>query len=222
MKVRLVPLLAGVSALCAASVWVLLGPQRKVVTIERAQPPPDRPPDVRVVEIPQIQPVPQSRQLPRTPQSPQNPQTRELSISMPVVGIDPAALRRDFADARGARVHQALDIMAPRGTAVVAAHDGFVRKLFTSVPGGLTVYVFDEEQRYCSYYAHLDGYAPGLHEGQKVRAGDLLGVVGTTGNAPKDAPHLHFAVTRLDPDRKWWTGTPMDPFDLLTALRGPG
>jgi len=136
---------------------------------------------------------------------------------MPVAGVDPRTLNDTFSETRGGgtRRHEALDILAPRGTPVLAADDGVVRKLFTSVPGGLTVYEFDLEERYCYYYAHLDGYAPGLHEGQLLRKGDLVGYVGTTGNAPKDTPHLHFAVSRLDPDKKWWTGTPINPYPLL-------
>lgn len=137
-------------------------------------------------------------------------------LAMPIANVDPRTLRDDFADARGgARRHEALDILAPRGTPVRAAHDGFVKKLFKSVPGGLTVYAFDLEERYCSYYAHLDGYAPGLHEGQRLKQGDVVGYVGTTGNAPKNTPHLHFAVTVLGPDKGWWTGKPIDPYPLL-------
>jgi murein DD-endopeptidase MepM/ murein hydrolase activator NlpD len=141
----------------------------------------------------------------------------ERRLSLPIAGLDPGTLRDDFSDRRGgSRSHEALDILAPRGTPVLAVDDGVVRKLFTSVPGGLTVYEFDPGERYCYYYAHLDGYAPGLHEGQRLVKGDLVGYVGTTGNAPKDAPHLHFAVSLLGPDRKWWTGTPIDPYPLLT------
>jgi murein DD-endopeptidase MepM/ murein hydrolase activator NlpD len=135
---------------------------------------------------------------------------------MPIAGVDPRSLHGSFAEGRGgARAHDALDIVAPRGTPVLAAVDGVVRKLFTSVRGGLTVYEFDLEERYCYYYAHLDGYAASLHEGQHLRKGDLVGYVGSTGNAREDAPHLHFAVTRLDPDKKWWGGTPIDPYPLL-------
>jgi murein DD-endopeptidase MepM/ murein hydrolase activator NlpD len=137
-------------------------------------------------------------------------------LSMPVAGVDPRTLNDNFSETRsGTRQHEALDILAPRGTPVLAAGAGIVRKLFTSVPGGLTVYEFDLEERYCYYYAHLDRYAPALHEGQVLRKGDLVGYVGTTGNAPKGTPHLHFAVSRLDPDKKWWTGTPIDPYPLL-------
>ncbi|MBP7675878.1 MAG: M23 family metallopeptidase [Thermoanaerobaculia bacterium] len=143
---------------------------------------------------------------------------RELAV--PVAGVDPRSLEGTFSQRRGgSRSHDALDILAPRGTPVVAADDGVVKKLFTSVRGGLTVYQFDPNEQYCYYYAHLDGYAPGLHEGQVLRKGDLVGFVGSTGNARKDAPHLHFAVNCLDPDKKWWGGTPIDPYPLL--VRAP-
>ncbi len=135
---------------------------------------------------------------------------------MPVAGVDPSSLEGTFSQTRGSnRSHEALDILAPRGTPVVAAEDGVVKKLFTSVRGGLTVYQFDLEERYCYYYAHLDGYAPGLYEGQALRKGELVGYVGSTGNAREDAPHLHFAVNRLDLDKRWWGGTPIDPYPLL-------
>ena len=134
---------------------------------------------------------------------------------IPVAGVDRSAIRDMFDEVRGNRPHEAIDIMAPRGTPVIAADDGVVKKLFTSVPGGLTVYEFDPDERFCYYYAHLDGYAAGLHEGQVLRRGEVLGYVGTTGNAPKNAPHLHFALIRLDPDRRWWKGTYVNPYPLL-------
>jgi murein DD-endopeptidase MepM/ murein hydrolase activator NlpD len=142
-------------------------------------------------------------------------------LTMPVAGMDPSTIHDNFDEMRGGatRRHDALDILAPRGTAVVATDDGMVRKLFTSVAGGLTVYEFDPDQRYCYYYAHLDAYASGLHEGQLLRRGDPVGYVGTTGNAPKNTPHLHFAVIRLDTDKRWWTGTPINPYPLLYRSR---
>ena len=136
-------------------------------------------------------------------------------LIIPVAGVDRTAIRDMFNEVRGNHRHEAIDILAPRGTPVIAADDGVVQKLFTSAAGGLTVYEFDPDQRYCYYYAHLDGYAPGLHEGQQLRRGDVLGYVGTTGNAPKDTPHLHFALIRLDPDRRWWKGTAVDPYPYL-------
>ena len=97
---------------------------------------------------------------------------------------------------------------------MVAVDDGSIAKLFTSVPGGLTIYLFDPEGLYCYYYAHLDGYAAGLANGQTIRRGDLLGYVGTTGNAPPGTPHLHFGISRLGPEKQWWKGTPLNPFPL--------
>jgi murein DD-endopeptidase MepM/ murein hydrolase activator NlpD len=144
-------------------------------------------------------------------------------LAMPVEGIDPSTIHDTFDEMRGGatRRHDALDILAPRGTRVLATDDGSVKKLFTSVPGGLTVYQYDPDSQFCYYYAHLDAYASGLHEGQPLRRGDLIGYVGTTGNAPKDTPHLHFAVIRLDADKRWWTGTPIDPYPLLYRPRSP-
>jgi len=139
-------------------------------------------------------------------------------LEMPVEGIRPSDLRRDFDDKRGGgRVHQALDILAPRGTPVLAVADGRIRKLFTSKAGGLTIYQYDEAEKTCFYYAHLDRYAEGISEGMSVKSGSLIGYVGTTGNAPPGAPHLHFAVTRLPPTKEWWKGEAVDPFPLLTA-----
>jgi murein DD-endopeptidase MepM/ murein hydrolase activator NlpD len=136
-------------------------------------------------------------------------------IIIPVAGVDRRAMRDMFDEVRGNRRHEAIDILAPRGTPVIATDDGVVKKLFTSVPGGLTVYEFDPDERFCYYYAHLDRYAAGLHEGQVLHRGEVLGYVGTTGNAPRNAPHLHFALIRLDPDRRWWKGTYVNPYPLL-------
>jgi murein DD-endopeptidase MepM/ murein hydrolase activator NlpD len=136
---------------------------------------------------------------------------------VPVAGIERSALRDTFDQVRGSGRHEAIDILAPRGTPVIATDDGVVKKLFTSKPGGLTVYQFDPDQRFCYYYAHLDRYAPGLHEGQTLRRGEVLGYVGTTGNASPDTPHLHFALIRLDRDRRWWKGTYVNPYPPLAG-----
>jgi peptidoglycan LD-endopeptidase LytH len=138
---------------------------------------------------------------------------RGRSLAVPVRGLDADDLVSSFHDARGSsRQHEAIDILAPRGTDVLAVEDGTVAKLFTSRAGGLTVYQFDPSNKYVYYYAHLDRYAPNLKEGLAVRKGDVLGAVGTTGNAPKDTPHLHFAISKMDPDKRWWGGTAVDPF----------
>src|SRR6185436_7979553 len=131
----------------------------------------------------------------------------------------PATVPDTYADRRGRGPHEALDIAAPRGAPVVAVDDGTVVKLFRSVPGGLTIYLFDGARRFAYYYAHLDRYAPGLAEGQRVARGDVLGFVGTTGNAATDAPHLHFAIFKLEPEPRWWHGTALDPYPLLVPAR---
>ena len=137
---------------------------------------------------------------------------RQRALTMPVQGVSAPDLVDSFNDARTGHRHEAIDILAPRGTDVVAVEDGTIAKLFTSVAGGLTIYEFDPAKEYVYYYAHLDAYAPGIKEGDEVKRGELLGYVGTTGNAPKNTPHLHFAIEKLGPDKRWWQGSALDPF----------
>jgi murein DD-endopeptidase MepM/ murein hydrolase activator NlpD len=140
-------------------------------------------------------------------------------LAMPVQGIPPGDIQDTFSDARsGGRAHQATDIPAPRGTPVLAMDDGVVRKLFTSVKGGLTIYEFDSTESYCYYYAHLDRYAGGLKENQPLRHGEVIGFVGATGDAAQEAPHLHLEITRIGADKKWWGGVPIDPYPLLMRI----
>ncbi|MNF35656.1 Murein DD-endopeptidase MepM [compost metagenome] len=136
-------------------------------------------------------------------------------LIIPVEGVLRVNLRDSFSECRGRHRHQAIDIAAPLGTPVIAAGDGQVVKLFTSVPGGLTVYQFDPDEQFAYYYAHLDAYAPGLSEGATLKRGDLLGYVGVTGNAAAAAPHLHFAIFRLGPERQWWQGAAVNPYLFL-------
>lgn len=136
-------------------------------------------------------------------------------LIIPVAGVSRVSLRDSFNECRGMHRHEAIDIAAPLRTPVIAAGDGRVAKLFDSVPGGLTIYQFDPDERFAYYYAHLDAYAPGLSEGAKLERGGLLGYVGVTGNAVDDAPHLHFAIFRLGPDRKWWQGEAVNPYLFL-------
>ncbi|MDQ4087690.1 MAG: M23 family metallopeptidase, partial [Pseudomonadota bacterium] len=122
--------------------------------------------------------------------------------------------------AGGARVHNAIDIMAPRGTPVVAAAPGTVEKLFFSRGGGgITAYVRSPDRQWIYYYAHLDAYAPGLREGQNVRQGDPIGTVGSSGNANPAGPHLHFAVHRMAPGEDWHQGRAVNPYPLLAGPR---
>jgi murein DD-endopeptidase MepM/ murein hydrolase activator NlpD len=140
-------------------------------------------------------------------------QLRRRSLAIPVRGLEAGDLVSSFNDARGrSRRHEAIDILAARGTDVIAVEDGRVVRIFTSAAGGLTLYQFDPSETFVYYYAHLDSYAPGVKEGMMLHKGDLVGTVGTTGNAPKETPHLHFAISKLDPDKRWWGGTALDPF----------
>ncbi|WP_024889268.1 M23 family metallopeptidase [Luteimonas huabeiensis] len=144
------------------------------------------------------------------------------ALLVPVQGVGREALHDTFSDARGAgRPHDAIDIMAPAGTPVLAVADGHVEKLFDSERGGLTLYQFEPGGRYAYYYAHLQGYAPGIEEGRALRRGETIGYVGSTGNADPAAPHLHFAIFRLGPERRWWEGEAINPYPYLrdgTAL----
>ena len=140
-------------------------------------------------------------------------QLRSHALLIPVAGVTADKLIDSFDDVRGGtRRHDAIDIMAARGTQVLSADAGRVLKLHNSVAGGLSIYVMDPSQRYIMLYAHLDSYRPGLKEGLTVRKGELLGFVGSTGNASPAAPHLHFAVARSDNPKEWWKGTPLNPF----------
>ena len=138
---------------------------------------------------------------------------RARNLSIPVTGVIAAQLSDNYTQARaGGAEHEALDIMAPRGTAVLAVEDGHIAKLFLSKPGGITLYQFDPSSEYAYYYAHLDSYADGIAEGGTLRKGQVIGYVGSTGNASPDAPHLHFAIFKLGVEKQWWRGTPVNPF----------
>ena len=138
------------------------------------------------------------------------------SLAVPVQGIRRSQVRDNFSDERGrGRKHKALDIMAPRGTPVLAADDGTVAKISRNVAGGLAVYQVDPSGRFVYYYAHLDRYADNLRDGQPVRRGDVIGYVGTTGNAPESAPHLHFAVMVVERKGRWWGGEAINPYGAL-------
>ena len=144
-------------------------------------------------------------------------------LAIPVAGIRPEQLQDTYTQSRagGARAHNAIDIMAPRGTPVVAAAPGTVEKLHLSQGGGgITAYVRSPDRQWIYYYAHLDGYAPGLREGQGVRQGDPIGTVGFTGNADPAGPHLHFAVHRMAEGEDWHEGTAVNPYPLLAGSGG--
>ncbi len=136
-------------------------------------------------------------------------------LRVPIDGMNVETLKGGFAERRsgdGGHAHEAVDILAPRNTPVHAIEDGTIAKLFDSDAGGHTIYQFDPTGRFCYYYAHLEHYAEGLHDGQLVAAGQVIGYVGTSGNAPSGTPHLHFAISELGPDKRWWQSEPLDAY----------
>jgi peptidoglycan LD-endopeptidase LytH len=137
------------------------------------------------------------------------------SIDAPLDSLRRSELYDSFNEMHHGHRHEAIDIMRPRGTPILAVADGVIRKLFPSRQGGLTIYEFDSSETYCYYYAHLDGYADDLHEGMPVLHGDVIGYVGTSGDASPSAPQLHFAISRIGPDKRWWKGEPIDPYPIL-------
>lgn len=141
----------------------------------------------------------------------------ERGLMVPVEGVSPEKVPDTYWQARdgGARTHQAVDILAKRGTPVLSADSGTVLRLTRSTLGGITIYATDPARRFVFYYAHLEGYAEGLREGKAIAQGEVIGYVGTTGNAPKNTPHLHFQVMRFVDARTWWNGPPLDPRAFL-------
>ncbi len=166
-------------------------------------------------------PIPPADPASRPPDTTTTPAPDELAtlrtaLGIPVQGIRADQLRDTFAEARGSRVHEALDIAAPRNTPVLSAADGKLTKLHASVAGGLMIYAADPTDRFVLMYGHLERYADGMAEGMTLTKGQVIGYVGTSGNAPPDAPHLHFAIMRGQPSAAWWRGTAVNPYPLLT------
>ena len=143
-----------------------------------------------------------------------------VPMASPIDGLTLTDLRDTFSEVHNGHAHEAVDIMVPLGTPVHAAVSGTIRKLFLSKPGGNTIYEFDEAGEHSYYYAHLQRYADGLHEGDPIKQGQVIGYVGTSGNAPPVTPHLHFAVFELGPERQWWKGKAIDPYAVFHNAAG--
>jgi murein DD-endopeptidase MepM/ murein hydrolase activator NlpD len=145
---------------------------------------------------------------------------RDRRLLLPVAGANIAKLEDTFLEGRdgGDRTHRAIDILAPRGTPILSADDGRILRMSTNPLGGISMYAVDSQNRLVYYYAHLDHYNDAMSPGRTIAKGDTLGYVGTTGNAPKDIPHLHFQVMRWPADGKYWNGEPLDPFEALGGL----
>jgi len=150
----------------------------------------------------------------------ENAPLRARHLLIPVRGLGAAQLHDTYSEARsGGRVHDAIDIHAPRGTPVLAVTDGVIRKLHSGALGGLSLYQMDDDGVTRYYYAHMDHYADGMAEGRRVRRGDVIGYVGDTGNAQKGDYHLHFSIALLDDASRWWEGRNVNPYEVLAEGR---
>lgn len=190
-------------------------------------------PLIEIQPIPPAAPIAIGTPLPAPPTDPAAPAPEELpaapvpapaissnvstlNLIIPVAGVRPEQLIDTFDDARSeGRAHDAIDIMAPAGTPVLAAADGRIVKLFQSERGGTTIYQLGPNQDVIFYYAHLAGYAPGLAEGNNVRQGDVIAYVGDTGNAGAGNYHLHFSIAVVSDPKRYWDGTNINPYPLL-------
>ncbi len=232
------PLMFAVGLCIAALLWLALAWQDGALQLARVSPSPDRaaaraaPPLAQARQTagarsdaataPSTSMAPPAAVVPAGTQAGADRPAPGGDLLLPVAGIRPSQLQDTFTDARSAgRSHDAIDIMAPAGTPVLAVADGHVEKLFDSARGGLTIYQFEPGGELAYYYAHLQRYADGLAEGQAVKRGQVIGYVGSTGNASPDAPHLHFAIFVLGPEKRWWEGIAINPYPLLggTARR---
>ena len=137
-------------------------------------------------------------------------------LLLPVAGVRAEDLHDTYNEARSeGRVHNALDIMSPCGTSVLAATDGTIVKLFQSERGGTTIYQRSPDDRVIYYYAHLQRYADGLTEGHSARRGETIAYVGDTGNAGPGNCHLHFAIWLITDPKRYWDGENVNPYPLL-------
>jgi peptidoglycan LD-endopeptidase LytH len=219
-KRRTGPLLALVASFCAGVVtdgWLRThGPPKPAPGVSTP------PPNSSVVTAPPSSPghaaAPAVQPLNTKPGMAGTEALSSTRLRLPIDGISVESFKGQFAERRGNRPHEAVDIVVPRGTPVRAVQDGMIAKLFLSKAGGMTIYQFDHDAHVCYYYAHLDRYANGLHDGQQVSGGDVIGYVGTSGNAPPGMPHLHFAIFELDAGRKWWQGRPLDPYLVFNRM----
>jgi len=173
-------------------------------------------------------PTPESAREASTPSRPVAPlaTARDVSylaerhILLPVAGADMTKVADSFDEERdgGERTHRAIDILAPRGTPILSADDGKILRMTNNALGGISMYTVDPEGRLVYYYAHMERYNDAMSVGRAIVRGDTLGYVGTTGNAPKDIPHLHFQVMSWPADGKYWNGPPIDPYEALGGI----
>lgn len=144
-------------------------------------------------------------------------QLRAKKLIIPLSGVEAGRLKGSFYEKRGSGIHHAVDILAPRNTPVLAVEDGTIARLFESKAGGHTIYHVDPSNQFVYYYAHLEKYAEGLQAGDRVKKGQVIGYVGTSGNAPPDTPHLHFSIGVMGPEKRTWVAAELDPYEVYSS-----
>ncbi len=140
---------------------------------------------------------------------------RSKKLGLPIAGFNVASIKGSFYETHGGVQHGAADMLSPRNTPVLAVEDGTIAKLFTSKRGGLTIYEADPTGKYVYYYAHLEKYSESIHDGDAVKKGQIIGFVGTSGNAPANTPHLHFSIGLGNALKKWWVTSSVDPYEVF-------
>jgi murein DD-endopeptidase MepM/ murein hydrolase activator NlpD len=221
-RLRLFIAIVVVLGILVALIWVLSRRPQTEQTATVTLPPTANSPGVAPVAepslaVPSPQPSIESTIVEPTPlSSPAAPSDSSTSLLIPVAGVRPEQLIDTFQASRSeGRVHDAIDIPAPRGTPVLAASDGRIVKLFQSVPGGTTIYQLAPDNKTIYYYAHLDRYADGIKEGHVARRGEVIAYVGDTGNSGAGNYHLHFSISIVSDPKRYWDGTNINPYPLL-------
>ena len=177
-------------------------------------------PPLPSIDLPPSAPIAVGTPLPPTESTTPSPEPANFvgrtNLIIPVAGVRPEQLLDTYSDARSeGRTHDAIDIMAPAETPVLAAADGKIVKLFQSEKGGTTIYQLSANQEFIYYYAHLSHYADGLTEGNLVKQGQVIAYVGDTGNAGAGNYHLHFSIAIVTDPKRYWEGTNINPYPLL-------
>lgn len=162
-------------------------------------------------------PVPPEPRLSQLEQEKAIAELRSKHLLVPIQGANPESIKGSFYELRGDQLHHAADFLAPRNTPILAVEDGAISKLFLSKAGGITIYESDPTAKYIYYYAHLERYADNLKEGDKVKRGQVIGFVGTSGNAPPNTPHLHFSIGKMMQPHQYWNGAAIDPYEVLSG-----
>ena len=215
-----------ITATLTSAVWIVAGGSLMELASQRQGEESLRPaeaapsPEARATSVSNAGAAPTTA-APLDPAPSASPTQDPAALRIPVMNVRASDLSDTFLEEHedgDGRLHEALDIMAPEGTSVVAAGPGTIAKLHRSAAGGNSIYVRSQDKQTIHFYAHLSEYAEGLREGQRVRRGQRLGTVGSTGNASPETPHLHFAILRTTADAEWWEpANAINPYPMLVG-----